>query len=93
MAKKKGGKEPAQPDAASAGSSLIICRNKYVCHPFRTRYCAQIERRMHIAKTATNLDQALALHLEFPRTMAPTTTRDPRFARSPELHDACPSPG
>ncbi|KAF2171303.1 hypothetical protein M409DRAFT_18416 [Zasmidium cellare ATCC 36951] len=29
MAKKKGSKEPAQPDAAPAGSSLIICRNKH----------------------------------------------------------------
>jgi hypothetical protein len=40
----------------------------------------------------TVLAQTLALHLFFPRTMAPTTARDISLTGPPELHHALASP-
>lgn len=87
MAKKKGA-QSAQPAADPPGSSLIICRNKYVRAPSRQSACCRMERRVLIVAI-----QTLALHLLLPRTMAPATARDPRLPRPPELHHARPAPG
>lgn len=97
MVKKKASAQAVQPAPDPPGSSLIICRNKYVRDPtlpFESLPVGSVLSRERITKNLVlTIHQALAIHFLLPRTMAATTARNPRLARPPELYNAGPSPG